>query len=340
MDISYKSIFRILVTLSIVFLLTKITDVLVLLFISVILVSAIRPIIQKLDKFKIPKNIATLIIVFGFIGSLSAILYLGSAPLINEVTYFSSHFGEFVDNVSKNYNLSIPNQNETINLIKNSGGTISDQLGNTSRQIFTLGSSLINLMLSTLALIALTFYQLAEENKIRDFIASFFGENSSKVKTIIDRSEKKLGSWFRGQLSLMIFVGVFTYLLLFIAGFRDSTGTIAKFALPLAVIAGTLEIIPMVGPTIALIPAIVVGASVSPWWALIILIIYLSIQQLESNVVIPKVMSKAVGLDPIVTIIGILVGNTLAGPIGSLLSVPIMAVVSVLYEELRDKNLS
>ena len=155
---------------------------------------------------------------------------------------------------------------------------------------------------------------------------------------ICDNSEKKLGAWFRGQLSLMLFVGSITYLLLFLAGFKDSTGTLAKFALPLAVIAGTLEIIPVVGPTMALIPALFVGAAISPWWALIILMVYLVIQQVESNIVIPRVMSKAVGLDPIVTILGIIIGNNLMGPIGSLLSVPVMAVGSVLYEEFKNKD--
>jgi predicted PurR-regulated permease PerM len=337
-DISYKSIFKVTLVIGLILLITKIIDILILLFISVILVSAIKPLIQVLDKFKIPKNLATLIIVFGFVGTLAGVLYLGSAPLVGEVSYFASHFGEFVDSISKNYNLSIPNQSETFNFIKNSSGALSDQLGNTSKQIFTIGSSVLNILLSTLALIALTFYQLAEENKVRDFVSSFFGHNASKAKAIINRAEKKLGAWFRGQLSLMIFVGAITYLFLFLFGFRDSSGTIAKFALPLAIIAGSLEIIPVVGPTMALIPAVFVGAAISPWWALIILMTYLGIQQVESNIVIPRVMSKAVGLDPIITILGIIIGNNLMGPIGSLLSVPIMAVGSVLYDELIDKQ--
>ncbi len=337
-EISYKSIFKVTLVIVLVLLISRIMDILILLFISVILVSSIKPLIHRLDRLKIPKNLATLIIVFGFVGTLSGVLYIGSAPLISEVTYFVSHFGEFVNSISKNYNLAIPNQGETFNFIRNSSGALGDQLGNTSKQLFTIGSGLLNVVLSMLALIALTFYQLADENKVRDFVASFFGHNSSKAKAIINRAEKKLGAWFRGQLCLMLFVGTITYLLLFIFGFKDSTGTIAKFALPLAVIAGTLEIIPVVGPTIALIPAIFVGAAVSPWWALIILVIYLVIQQVESNIVIPRVMSKAVGLDPIVTILGIIIGNNLMGPIGSLLSVPVMAVGSVLYDEFVQKQ--
>ena len=335
-DISYKSIFKILSVVALIMLLSRIIDILIILFISVIIVSAIKPLIYQLDKFNIPKNIAIMVIVFGFVGSLSVMLYIGASPLVSEITYFVVHFGDFVDKISKNYNISIPNQTETLTIVKNSLGSIPSQLGDTSKQLIGIGSGLMTAMLSTLALIVLTFYQLAQENKIRDFVASWFGHNSDKAKVIINRSEKKLGAWLRGQLSLMVFIGLITYCFLSFIGFKEPT--IGKFALPLALIAGIFEIIPVLGPTLALIPALFVGASVSPVMALVILGVYLGIQQVESNYVIPKVMNKAVGLDPILVILGIMIGNNLMGAIGSLLSVPLMAVGSVLYDEFKNKG--
>ena len=333
-EISYRNLFKIVYVAGIIWLLTQILEVLVILFISIILTSAIKPLIKQLDKYKIPKNLATILIVFGFVSIISVVLYLGVNPLVTELTYFVVHFGEFIDNISRNYNIQIPNRDEIVNIFKNYFGNIGGQFGNAYGQIFSIGSGFFNLMISTLALIALTFYQLAEENKTRNFVASFFGENESKVRHIIDRSEEKLGSWFRGQLSLMAFIGVLTYILLSILGFAEPG--IAKFVLPLAVIAGILEIVPVLGPTLALIPAVIVGASVSPFYAIIIFAMYLGIQQVEANIVIPKVMNKAVGLDPILVLLAIMIGNSVLGAMGSLLSVPIMAVISVLYEETKN----
>jgi predicted PurR-regulated permease PerM len=335
-DITYKSIFRVFLSIGVVIMLTRIMDVLIIVFSSVILASAIKPVVSKLVKFKIPKTMAILTVVLGFLSFMVIALYLGVQPIVKETSDFIVNFGSFLDSISRNYNIQIPNRDDIVNLVKQYSGNLGNQVGNASGQLVNVGRSVLTALLSTLALIALTFYQLAEENKLRDFVSGLFGQKSDQVKTIIDQTEIKLGSWFRGQLSLMLFIGVITYTGLSVIGFTNSS--IASFVLPLAVIAGILEIIPVVGPTIALIPAVFVGAAVSPIYALIIFILYLLIQQVEANIVIPRVMNKAVGLDPVIVIIGIMVGNSLMGPIGSLFSVPVMAVLSVLYEEFKKNN--
>jgi predicted PurR-regulated permease PerM len=335
-EISYKSLFKIVSVVFLVWLLIHILDVLIIIFVSIILSASIKPVIKQLDKYKIPKNLATMFIVFGFAGTLVSLLYLGVRPIYTELSYFFSHFGEFLDSISKNYNITIPNQSDITEFIRSYSSNLGGGVSSASGQIFRIGTGFFNALITTLALVALTFYQLAEDNKLRNFIASLFGKNAKSVRRIIDRSESKLGSWFRSQLSLMVFIGIITYIALFIVGLTDPN--IAKFALPLAVIAGVLEVVPVLGPTLALIPAIFVGAAVSPIYALVILLIYLGIQQVESNIVIPRVMNKAVGLDPIAVIVGIMIGNTVLGPLGSFLSVPVMAVGSVLYDEWRKNE--
>jgi predicted PurR-regulated permease PerM len=334
-DITLKSVFKVAFVILLIYSISLLFNVIIIVFVSIICSSAIKPVITKAVHYKIPKSIATLGVVFGFLGLLVFMLYLGVQPIVREMVDFVGHLGSFLDTISTNYNIKIPNQADIVAIANryagNLAGTLGGQVGDAGNQIVRIGSGVLNIMLSTLALLALTFYQLAEEDKIKNFIAKLFGENEKKVKNIINRSENKLGSWFRGQLSLMVFIGVITYIGLSIVGYFDPT--IAKFALPLAVIAGVLEIVPVLGPTLALVPAVFVGAATAPIYILVILVMYLLIQQVESNIVIPRVMNKAVGIDPMIVIIGIMVGNTLIGPLGSLLSVPVMAVLSVLYEE-------
>jgi predicted PurR-regulated permease PerM len=334
-DINFLTVVKIIAAGAFCFLLYSVFNTILIVFVSIILASSIKPLVKKAIQYKIPKSIATMFIVFGFLGFLVTALYLGVQPLFREVGGFVNNFPVLLDNISKNYNIQIPDREKLTELARNYAGSITGQVGSASGEILKIGSGVVTIMLSTLGLLALTFYQIAEEDKVKNFIASFFIKKD-KVKNIIERSESKLGSWFRGQLSLMVFIGIFTYIVLLILGQFDPT--ILKFALPLAVIAGVLEIVPVVGPTLALIPALIVGASVSWVYLIIVLIAYIVIQQIESNIVIPRVMNKAVGIDPMIVIIGIMIGNALMGALGSLLSVPIMAVLSVLYEEWKSTH--
>jgi predicted PurR-regulated permease PerM len=329
-DIPFFTMIKAVAAITLCYCLYLIFNTLLIVFISIILASSIKPIVKKAVRYKIPKSLATLVIVFGFLGLLVTALYLGVQPILVETLNFIKNFGTFLDKISSNYNIQIPDKEKLTELATNYATNLGGQVGSASGELINFGKSLMTIILSVLGLLALTFYQIAEDNKVKDFIADFFGDKE-KVKNIIERSENKLGSWFSGQLSLMIFVGVFTYIILFIIGLFDSN--IASFALPLAVIAGVLEIVPVVGPFLALIAGIFVGLATSPIYALIILVAYLLIQQIESNIVIPRVMNRAVGIDPMIVIIGIMIGNSLMGALGSLLSVPIMAVLSVLYEE-------
>lgn len=333
-DISVYTILKIMLAVAFVWLLTHLTNIIIIVFVSVILTSAIRPISKALQNKKLPQTLANFLVIFGFVGFFGTMLYFGITPLVNE---FGSFVGELTKNTGKlksEYGIDIPiNQKDISSFIgKNTQG--SDVAGNAAGTVINFGKTLLDALLSTLALVALTFYQLAEESKVKNFVGSLFPNRKEQIKDLITRSELKLGQWFRGQISLMFYVGVLTYL--FILGVSLVDSEIFKFALPLAVIAGVLEIVPVLGPTLALIPALIISSSISLPVTLIIFVGYLGIQQAESNIIIPKVMNKAVGIDPILVIIGILVGSTLMGPLGSLLSVPVMAVISVLFEEWQE----
>ncbi len=123
-----------------------------------------------------------------------------------------------------------------------------------------------------------------------------------------------MSSWFWGEIILMFVVGTMTYIGLNIIGM--------KYALALAVLAGLLEVIPSLGPIASSIPAILIGLSYSPIMGLYSTILYLIVQQLENNLVVPIVMKKATGLHPIITLIAMVVGGKLAGIMGVLLAVP------------------
>ena len=122
-------------------------------------------------------------------------------------------------------------------------------------------------------------------------------------------------------------IGVITWLVLTILGI--------PFALPLAILAGFLEIIPTIGPIIAAIPAVIVAFAISPLTGLVVMLAYVGIQIAENNILVPKIMQKAVGLNPIVILVAILIGGQLFGIIGALLSIPFVSATIIIFRALK-----
>jgi predicted PurR-regulated permease PerM len=139
-----------------------------------------------------------------------------------------------------------------------------------------------------------------------------------------------IGRWIRGQILLgaVIFTATLIGLLvLALVGFRE----FADFAVLLALIAGILEFVPIIGPIIAAIPAILIGASISPAAALAAIALYTVVQQLENHLLVPKVMGDAVDLHPAVVILSLIVGASLFGLWGAILAAPVVALGRDLY---------
>ena len=152
-------------------------------------------------------------------------------------------------------------------------------------------------------------------------LTDFLGNSQleKKADQFIDQLEESLGGWVRAELILMVIVGVMTYIGLVLLR--------VPFALPLAMIAGILEIIPNIGPTLSAIPAIIVAITIQPLMAVGVLALYVMVQVMENNFIVPQVMSKAIGVNPLVTIVALLIGFELAGVTGAVLAVPSVLII-------------
>jgi predicted PurR-regulated permease PerM len=159
-------------------------------------------------------------------------------------------------------------------------------------------------------------------------VLSFFKDRSkSEVDKVISRIELKLGAWLRGQFSLMIIISIATYVGLTVLG--------VNYAVALAITAGLLEAVPIIGPLLAVIPAILVASSPEApiWQPFAVLILYFVIQQMEGNLIVPRVMNEAVGIHPVIIIFAVMVGIKIAGPLGSFIAIPVTAIIMIFYEE-------
>ena len=139
-----------------------------------------------------------------------------------------------------------------------------------------------------------------------------------------------MSNWFWGEITLMLIVGVLTYLGMSLIGI--------KYVLALAVLAGILEVIPNLGPTLAAIPAMLIGFSQSIFLGLAALAVSFIVQQLENNFIVPLVMKKATGLNPIITLVALIVGGRVGGVLGVVLAIPATLFLEVLLIELLKQD--
>jgi predicted PurR-regulated permease PerM len=163
------------------------------------------------------------------------------------------------------------------------------------------------------------------KNGIENFLASVVPERyEDYVTDLWRRVEVKVGLWLQGQMLLALIVGLLVFVGL--------TLLKVKFALLFGLLAMALEIVPIAGPVIAAIPAILMAFIQSPTLGLWVLIMWVVIQQTENHVLVPLILGKTTGLNPVVVILAILVGAQLAGIAGALLAVP----VATIFVELLD----
>jgi predicted PurR-regulated permease PerM len=201
------------------------------------------------------------------------------------------------------------------------------QLGSLPRVASAVGATFSSILL-LVTFSVISYYLLLELPNLHHYLIDFFGQNrdEKQIETFISRVQVQVGSWVRGQLTLMLIVGLATYTGLASLG--------VPYALPLAMLAGLLELIPNIGPTIAAVPAIFVGGlSHGSLMAVAVTVLYILIQQLENILLVPQIMRKAVGIHPLVTIILILIGLELKSVVGAVLAIPVFLTLKVAYRE-------
>ncbi|MFA6253396.1 MAG: AI-2E family transporter [Patescibacteria group bacterium] len=335
MTISNGTIWRIILILALVAVVIMIRDVLALFVVAVVLASAFDPWVDGLYKIKIPRGLSIAVIFLIFLSIITLVVILLAGPIADQIMDISRSFPQIYAKI--NTMLASLHRLEGVNpgSAQNTSGISLSQLAQSLSQIgsgiFNVVTSVFGGIFSFFMVLVITFYLTIEENGFKKFIRHLFPvEKKEQVNYLVEGMQKRLGMWFRGQmiLSVIIFLAVYIGLVLLHV----------KYALLLAVLAGLLEIVPILGPWISAIIAIFFAWGDSFNKALYTGILYLAIQQLENHVVVPKVMGKSTGLNPIVVILAILTGGRLAGIIGALLAVPIATAISVYFEYAMAKR--
>jgi len=299
-----------------------ILDVLVLLFIVVLLTIALQPSVTKLTSWGVPKVLSILIVFVAMAAVFGLAVYIIIPSLVTQISELAQNAPTYINKVT-NFSASFSAKGTQQIL-----DTISGSLSKLTEGFFGAIIALFGGVISVLTVLVLTFYMLLDEGGIKKALINLIPQkNRARFAVMAQHIVVKMGLWIRGQLTLMIIVGIVTALAMQIIG--------VPYALSLGVAAGILEIIPVIGPIVAglLAVLIAIAAGMAIWKIAIVVALYIIIQQLESQLLVPKIMQKAMGVSPIVVIIAILIGGKLLGVGGAILAIPIVGILSVLLQE-------
>jgi len=205
-------------------------------------------------------------------------------------------------------------------------------LGAGGDAVTTVVGAVINVaggVFGVVTILILTFYMLVESDTIfRRFVRLFPIEQRLRIATVSSDITVKVSAWLGGQLLLGAIIGTTATLGLWLLGM--------PYFFVLGFIAGIGELIPMVGPILSAIPALMVALTVSPSMALGVGVFFLVQQQFENHLLVPKLMERQVGVSAVTVIIALLMGGSLLGMVGALLAVPTAAVLQVIFDELTN----
>ena len=282
--------------------------------------AAMLPIVEFLRSKKVPK-VAAVIITYVSIVCILILLVLPLIPFIyNQIESLISGFPKYLNKSANVLGVKLdPHAMQTY---------FNAQLDLLSKSALDVTSKIFGGIFSGITIFIVSFYLLMYNDVFKKFIAKMFHkEHHARVLRTVGLVNDKLGAWLQGQMLLCLAIGSISWLALTALGI--------PYAFPLAMIAGILEAIPTLGPILAAIPAAIVALTISPQMALVVAATYWLIQMLENQLLVPKIMQRAVGLNPVIVIIGVTIGANLMGAVGALLSIPFISLLIVIYKSLE-----
>ncbi|TSC53870.1 MAG: hypothetical protein LiPW39_21 [Parcubacteria group bacterium LiPW_39] len=328
-NISTSTFLRfILIILGMAFL-YLIRDVLLMVFIALIIAAAIDGPVDWLARHKVRRVFGAAIAYLLIVAFFALFMYLIVPPLAGQIKLLATDLPDYLTKLGAGVQLleqKIGTQNLQ-KLLEKAG----DQLADATSNIFGTAVSIFGGIFSAVVIFVISIYLVVQDKAIKIFLSNITPPaHQVYVIDLAERIQRKLGAWLRGQILLMGIVGLMVFVGL--------TLLKVKFALTLALLAGLFEIIPYAGAVLGATPAVILAFFQSPLLASLVIALFVVVQQLENHLIVPQVMKRAVGLNPLVIIISLIIGGNLAGILGVVVAVPIAAIISVFLSDIFKRG--
>jgi len=309
----------VLAVVGLVFLLHAILDIVMVFLLAIVVAEGIRPLVRRLEGLRFPKALAILTVYVVLLGILTVLVVLLVQPLVSQAQQLANDFPKYQNQLQQFVN----DVQSRLHLSGNFNTQIGSALGTAKDVLLAIGSTVATVLVNFVIVLVLAFLWLTTSDRLKAFAVDLVPPQRQPLAAdVIAEMGRRSGGYVRGVVINMLVIGV-------LAG-----GAVAALRLPspvlLGIFAGIMEAIPIFGPFLGAAPAVLLGFTVSPVYPLLVAGVFLVIQQIESNTLVPVVMNRAVQLPPLGVVLALLVGGALQGVVGALLAVPVAAAMQVL----------
>ena len=351
-----KSTIAIFLLIALVQVLGMIKSIIIIFLVALFLSATINPAVDKLANYKIPRALG-IIIIYILVLSIFVIMFSNLVPIIaDQIGQLATSVKDIVQNLVTNPNPDSwilkqlqpfadqvwqnVDQKELVSQISNTLKGIASQLtnfaGNAIGAIFTVFNGIFNLFL----VLIITFFMVMNSRHTSNFFHSLFPHKYSAYISLKSKQiSTRIGEWIRGQLLLALAMGILTLIVFSVIGLN--------YALTLSLVSAVAEFIPYLGPLITFGSAALIALNQDPIMLLWLIPAYAIMQFVEGNVLVPLIVGKSVGLNPIIVIFALLSGATIGikiggsfglGLVGMIIAVPIANIISLFVEDYTGKR--
>lgn len=316
--ISVKTVLWTLLILAGGYVLYQMQPVILTFFVAFLVVIAMEHPIQHISKIKvmnspIGRSTATIMAYFIFVVTIIVAVTIIIPPVILQLQKLFLNLSAFAQNIPGIEGI------EARDIVNN--------IANITGNFYATTSNVFSALTTAFTLLIICIYMSMDWPNIKKRTFGLFnGDTKEDVMNIANEIEASLGHWIKGQLYLMLAVGLMSFVGLIILDMDN--------ALALSLLAGLLEIVPLLGPLLSAVIAGIVGFSDSATKGILVIALFTLIQQLENNILVPKIMQKVSGFSPLSIILALLVGTTLLGTVGAVIAVPTMMIGVILFKHL------
>ena len=310
--------------------LSQLRGVLVALIVGAILAEAMRPWLRWMERRRVPRSLALLLILL-LVGTVLALLVVTVIPpAAVQIDQFIAALPALLERL-RGLLEGAEVRADLLELVlegaRTAGGELLGRVPSLVSRVISVPVGVFSAVFGAVTVVLLAVFWLSATERLdHSVVARMAPDQRLRVRRLSRAVSQRLGGWARGQLLLMLAIGLVSFLVLLALG--------VDYPVPLAIWAGLTEIIPLLGPILGAVPAVLVALADDPVKALAVGLAYLLIQQVEGNFLVPKVMERVVGLHSYLVLASVLIGGALLGILGVLLAVPVAATVDALITEL------
>ena len=321
LDISWTSLWRVLVMGTFVFAAYLMRETISILLLALIISTALNPAVDRLQKFRIPRILGTIIVFLVALTILAFVLYTIIPITLLELNSLFKNLSGLAEQF-----LGITSPTEITNFIDTDLNSLTSVLLSGGVPFLQVLGRILGGVAFAIAVLVLSFYLTISRDGVEKFLRAVLPEDlENRAIQLYRKTRKKIGKWFQAQLFLSLVVGTSVFIGLWFLGVEQS--------LVLAVIAAVFELVPVVGPIFAGALAVAVVAGESLQLGFYVLLLFLAIQQIENQLLVPLVMKRAVGINPVIVLVALIGGAQIAGIIGMLVAIP----TAVFLQEILDE---